>query len=128
MPSLEASFRIVRDLTLDLLYFPIWWYSTGLMERVNGAGELISSASRSLQIGVWIRNIFVPMYGAYDWQSRIISVFMRTVQIIGRTIALFFWVVIAFVLFALYVFGPIALVLFFAYHAFLSGQASYYGA
>jgi hypothetical protein len=128
MPSIEASFRIVRDLTLDLLYFPIWWYSTGLMERVNGAADLITGASRSLQIGLWIRNIFVPMYGAYDWQSRIISVFMRTVQIIGRVIALVFWIVFAFVLFALYVFGPLALVLLFLYHAFLSGGASYYGA
>lgn len=128
MASLEASFRIVRDLTLDLLYFPIWWYSTGLMERVNGTGDLITGTARSLQIGVWVRNIFVPMYGAYDWQSRIISVFMRSVQIVGRTIALFFWIVIALALFALYVFGPIVIVLFFAYHAFLSGQTSYYGA
>jgi hypothetical protein len=128
MPSIEASFRIVRDLTLDLLYFPIWWYSTGLMERVNGAGELITGASRSLQIGLWIRNIFVPMYGAYDWQSRLISVFMRCVQIVARVIALVFWVLVAFAFFALYVFGPIMLILLFAYHAFLSGQASYYGA
>jgi hypothetical protein len=128
MASFEATFRIVRDLTLDLLYFPIWWYSTGLMERVSGAADLISGASRSLQIGLWMRNIFVPMYGAYDWQSRLISIFMRSAQIVGRSIALVFWVLIAFVLFALYVFGPIALVLLFAYHAFLSGQASYYGA
>lgn len=128
MASLEASFRIVRDLTLDLLYFPIWWYSTGLMERVNGTSNLIAGTARSLQIGVWIKNIFVPMYGAYDWQSRIISVFMRSVQIVGRTIALFVWMIIAVTLFALYVFGPIAIVLFFAYHAFLSGQTSYYGA
>src|SRR3989344_358247 len=88
MASLEASFRIVRDLTLDLLYFPIWWYSTGLMERVSGVGDLVSGAMKSLQIGLWIRNIFVPMYGAYDWQSRIISVFMRCVQIVGRLIAI----------------------------------------
>ena len=128
MPSIEASFRIVRDLTLDFLYFPVWWYSTGLMERVNGSGDLIIGAMRSLQIGLWIRNIFVPMYGAYDWQSRIISVFMRTVQIIGRVIALIFWIIFAFALFVLYVFGPIALVLLFAYNAFFTGQASYYGA
>ncbi len=126
MPSLEASFRIVRDLTLDFLYFPIWWYSTGLLERVTGTSDLIIGASRSLQIGVWVKNIFVPMYGAYDWQSRLISVFMRSVQIVGRVIALLFWVIVAFALFALYVFGPIALALLFAYHAFMSGVSPTY--
>jgi hypothetical protein len=127
MPSLEASFRIVRDITLDLLYFPLWWYSSGLMERVNATGEMISGSARSLQIGVWIRNIFTPMFGQYDWQSRLISVFMRCVQIVGRSIALCFWILVALFLFSLYVFGPIALVMFFAYHAFLSGQAPSYG-
>jgi len=126
MPSFEASFRIVRDLTLDFLYFPIWWYSTGLLERVSGTSDLIVGTARSLQIMVWIKNIFVPMYGAYDWQSRLISVFMRSVQIVGRVIALLFWIAIAFALFALYVFGPIALVLFFAYNAFMSGQSPTY--
>lgn len=126
MPSFEASFRIVRDLTLDVFYFPIWWYSTGLLERVNGTSDLIVGTARSLQIMIWIKNIFVPMYGAYDWQSRIISVFMRCVQIVGRVIALLFWVIIAFALFVLYVFGPIALVVLFAYHAFFSGQSLFY--
>ncbi len=125
MPSLEASFRIVRDMTLDIAYFPLWWYSAGLVERLKATGEMIKGWARTLQISLWVRNIFTPMYGRYDWQSRIISVFMRVVQIIGRSIALLFIGIGAVILLLLYVLGPIALGLFFVYHAFFSGTASY---
>ncbi|MFA5946084.1 MAG: hypothetical protein WC802_04225 [Patescibacteria group bacterium] len=127
MPSAEATFRIVRDLTLDVAYFPLWWYSAGLLERFKGTGELIQGSARSLQLTLWIRNIFTPMYGQYDWQSRLISIFMRCVQIIGRFLALVFFSVLALVLLGLYIFGPIALVLLLVYHGFLSGSASYGG-
>ena len=56
-----------------------------------------------LAIGVWTKNIFVPMFGMHDWQSRIISFFMRVVQIIGRSIALCILTVIIVFALVLYV-------------------------
>jgi len=127
MPSAEATFRIVRDLTLDVAYFPLWWYSAGLLERFKSTGEMIQGSAKSLQLMLWIKNIFTPMYGQYDWQSRLISIFMRGVQIIGRFFALMFFSALAIVLLGLYVFGPIVLVLVLVYHGFLTGSASYGG-
>jgi len=43
------------------------------------------------------------MFGMYDWQSRIISFFMRVAQIIGRSIAMLVMFILAIVALALYV-------------------------
>lgn len=72
--------------------------------------------ARMLNIAVWIKNIFVPMFGQRDWQSRLISIFMRTVQIIGRGIFLLFWTLLMVTLFLLYTVAPIASFGFFFYH------------
>jgi len=69
-----------------------------------------------LAIGVWTKNIFVPMFGMHDWQSRIISFFMRVVQIIGRSIALFLLTLIILFALALYVLVLPAAVGFAAFH------------
>ena len=65
--------------------------------------DMIQGYARTLAIRVWIRNIFVPMFGMYDWQSRLISFFMRVVQIIGRTIALCAIVLLALCALSVYV-------------------------
>lgn len=46
---------------------------------------------KSMAVGVWVKNIFVPMFGQRDWQSRIISFVMRVVNIIGRSFAGLIW-------------------------------------
>ena len=69
-----------------------------------------------LAIKVWIKNIFVPMFGMHDWQSRIISFFMRVVQIIGRAIVLCILTVGIIFTLASYVLILPAAVGFAAYH------------
>ena len=69
-----------------------------------------------LALGVWIKNIFVPMFGQRDWQSRLISVFMRIVNIVGRSIALFFWTLIVIFLVGVYLVLPIVAALAAIYH------------
>lgn len=70
---------------------------------VRWAVETIKGYSRTLAIRVWIKNIFVPMFGMHDWQSRLISFFMRVVQIIGRSIALLIFTFAALLALAIYV-------------------------
>jgi len=50
-------------------------------------------------LGVWIKNLFVPMFQQYDWQGRIISFFMRLFQIIFRFIGFIIMFAIYLVIF-----------------------------
>lgn len=107
MASVQIVFRSFGDVILDVLQFPVWWYSRGLVRFFSYCEKNIAGTARSLSLKVWMKNLFVPMYGHYDWQSRIISVFMRTVQIIGRLIAFVVWGVIILLGFVLYLAAPI---------------------
>jgi len=76
----------------DFLYTPIWWYTRGLWRQFQGVAGSILTRQRDLAIDVWFKNLLVPMYGQYDLTGRLISFFMRLVQIIGRVIVLLIWV------------------------------------
>jgi len=78
------------DLAGSIVWFPVWWYTRGLQRVINAAYTAIGYRIRAYAFGVWIRNFFVPMYGLHDWTSRLISVFMRLVVLIGRCIGLVF--------------------------------------
>lgn len=104
------------DLIGGILRWPLWWYTKGLQLRFAWAVNSITNYGRMLALGVWIKNIFVPMFGQRDWQSRLISVFMRIVNIVGRSIALFFWTVIVIFLVGVYLVLPIVATLAAIYH------------
>ena len=99
------------DLVGGILRWPIWWYTQGLLDAFRFAGSAVSGYAKQLAISVWIKNILVPMYGTKDIQSRLISIFIRVVQIIGRGFALFVWMIVVLILLALYVVLPIASVI-----------------
>lgn len=104
------------DLIGGVLRWPLWWYTKGLQLRFAWAVNSITNYGRMLALGVWIKNIFVPMFGQRDWQSRLISVFMRIVNIVGRSIALFFWTLIVIFLVGVYLVLPIVAALAAIYH------------
>lgn len=76
------------DLIGSIFWFPMWWYTKGLVKLVGWCVKALEYRKKQYAFGVWIRNFFVPMYGQWDWTGRIISMFMRTVVIIGRGIGL----------------------------------------
>ena len=53
--------------------------------------------AKALNIVVWARNLFVPMFGESDAASRMISFFVRFSMIIFRTIVWLFMAVLAVV-------------------------------
>jgi len=87
--------KIAGEIVGSILYFPLWWYSRGLLNLGNFILQFLSDRQRSLALLVWIKNIHKPMYGQTDWQGRLISLFMRVVQIIFRAIAMAFWLLVA---------------------------------
>jgi len=92
------------------LYWPLWWYTSGLFYAFKSTGRRIKNTWKSLALGIWLQNIFRPMYGQYDAASRIISFLMRFIQIVFRMIIMIILTVIFTVLFFVYMALPPATV------------------
>ncbi|RMD51359.1 hypothetical protein D6827_02390 [Candidatus Parcubacteria bacterium] len=90
------------DLFGGIIRWPFWWYTRGLVLVIGWSVDTVKMYAKTLAISVWIKNIFVPMFGFYDWQSRLISFIMRVANIIGRSIALFILILIVILFLAMY--------------------------
>lgn len=76
------------DLLGSIAWFPVWWYSTGMMKVLHSVRDTLNYRVRSYAFAIWIKNFFVPMYGQYDIAGRLVSVLMRFVVLVGRSIAI----------------------------------------
>ncbi len=90
------------DLIGGIIGFPLWWYSRGLKDAVHFCFGSIRNQWLNLALGIWLKNLFIPMYGETSIAGRIISVFMRSVILVGRGIIFIVWTIIMVALFALY--------------------------
>ena len=104
--------RIAVEFLLDVVYFPVWWYTKGLKRIAIACLHTIQDTNISLAPGLWLRNLFVPMFGQTDWQGRLTSVFMRAVNVSGRGIALLVYMIIIFHVFLFWIAFPF-IVLYF---------------
>lgn len=100
-----------------VLRFPLWWYGEGLRETVVSAYRGVFRYARSIGLFVWATNILTPMFGRYDWQSRIISVFMRIMNVIVRGFMVLVYAVGSLVFCVLYVVLPILVTILALFHA-----------
>jgi hypothetical protein len=55
-----------------------------------------------LGLGVWLSNLFVPMYGTTDLAGRLIIFLVRFFMVLLRGLYLMIWTVIVFVLLVVY--------------------------
>ncbi len=88
---INSRAALVVSLILNFLYFPIWWYSFGFFKFLRSVFLFWQQQAYSLGVLVWIKNIFVAMYGQQDLAGRLISFGIRLVQIIFRTGVLMLW-------------------------------------
>lgn len=102
--------RIIERLFIDtaaaLVYWPLWWYSKGFIAIMTWFMHTVSYYAQVSAVGVWVRNIFTPMFGQYDWQSRIISFIVRIGNIIVRSIGLLLWTLLCGSLVIMYLLWP----------------------
>jgi hypothetical protein len=110
---------IAIEVVWDVIYFPIWWYTKGL---VRIAKYCLGSASvhinRRLAIGVWLRSMFKPMYGDYTKEGRIISFFMRIVVLAYKLVMLVLWLAVLVIIFILWIVLPIMVIYYILYQVF----------
>jgi hypothetical protein len=108
--TVTASPKLLIQIIWEFLFFPIWWYSHGWLRFAKALYGFLSWQSASLGVGIWLKNIFVPMYGQTDFSGRLISFFMRLVQVIFRGILLFAIFIFCLILFFLWALIPILVV------------------
>ncbi|MFA5886645.1 MAG: hypothetical protein WC863_02580 [Patescibacteria group bacterium] len=109
---LTYSGKIIFQILGEILYFPIWWYSVGLMLLLKNLVKFWRGQEKALGFSIWLKNIFVPMYGQRDMASRIISFIMRLIQIIFRGAVLLVWfLVVLFILVAWLLSFPLLLLI-----------------
>ena len=98
---------VLKDLIGDFLYWPIWWYSKGLINTVLFSLRSIRSWEEVLGVTIWAKNLFTPMYGQYDIEGRLISFFIRLIQLIVRSIILVILSILSLLPIVLWVVLPI---------------------
>jgi hypothetical protein len=82
----------------SIAFFPVWWYTKGLLMALKNIRSMLRDQMKSTALLVWIRNIFVPMYGQHDWAGILISLIVRLFQIIVRGSYMLIWLIIAILL------------------------------
>lgn len=108
---LTYSGKIIISLLWEIVFFPVWWYSVGFFRFFGNVRLFLRGQERSLGFLVWAKNIFVPMYGQHDFAGRLISFFMRLIQIIARGFVLLIWTIICLAVLIFWLILPIFLTL-----------------
>lgn len=98
--------RLLAEAIFDVIYFPVWWYAGGAKHALFWCLEFFKTGNQTLAPGLWLKNIFVPMYGQYDFQGRLISFFMRSANVFGRSLVLLIWLTLAVIIFLAYLLLP----------------------
>ncbi|MEK7094607.1 MAG: hypothetical protein AAB886_00680 [Patescibacteria group bacterium] len=124
IPFGEAMSLFFRDFIGGVVGYPVWWYGKGLKGAALRLWRAHSSYRLSLGVSIWIKNIFVPMYGSNDIGGRIVSFLMRCVMIAIKLFVLAASSVIFAFLFLIYILLPAVALILLAYHAF-GGLISY---
>lgn len=102
--------KISVKILFDIAFFPVWWYSVGLFRFLLKIKTFLKERWMVVGAGVWIKNLFTPMYGQRDITSRLISFVVRLVQIIFRFITFLFFLLLAIIALILWIALPIAIV------------------
>jgi len=112
------SSGIILESLGKILYFPIWWYSSGLLRRAKSLFYFLRDRERDLGFMIWAKNMFVPMYGQSDFAGRMISFFVRLIQVIFRGIVLLFYSILSLVMFLLWLFFPLLILFLLIFQIF----------
>ncbi len=102
---------VLRDGLKEFVLLPIWWYSTGLLLMLQWFAGSIKGSVRFFALDVWVKNLFVPMYGEESISGRLISFGVRLFMIIVRSIGVAGLCVLVVALALLYLLGfPILII------------------
>ncbi len=99
--------RLFFDTLVDAAYAPIWWYTSGARWIISRLFSSIRAMWVETNIAIWIKNLFVPMYGQRDAWSRGISIGLRFLTILAKLIQVFAWSIGALIIFCVWLAAPL---------------------
>lgn len=94
------------DTASAVLAWPLWWYSAGFVAMLKWFSVNVTYYTRLSAVDIWVKNIFTPMFGQYDWQSRMISFIVRVGNIIARGFGLILWIMMCGAAVVVYLLWP----------------------
>lgn len=86
--ALRQISELILEFLLDVVRFPVWWYAGGLKLVALWCWRSFEATRWSVALGKFARHFFQPMYGDYSWSGRAVSLLMRTVIIVWKTVRL----------------------------------------
>ena len=101
---------ILIDEIKEILYFPIWWYAKGFFKALNWCWNFISDFEQTLGLMIWVKNLFVPMFGQRDIAGRLISFGLRLFQIFWKGIVMIIIVGLMLILIIIWLILPIFII------------------
>ncbi len=101
---------IVSFITVPVLEvgrFVIWWYGAGLKNIFHWAWQELAELEDHIHWKQWACALFIPMYGQNDWRGRMVSVVMRFVVLVYKTLWVLVWIVFHAIILGTYIVFPV---------------------
>ena len=106
-PIFKLLLIILKDGLRAVLYFPLWWYGHGFIKMLGGCASQISDFNATLGFSIWLKNLFVPMFGQNDFMGRVISFFLRLVNVVVRGLGLLIFIILIFIFVIIWLILPV---------------------
>lgn len=106
-PAFPLIQAVARAAWEEIVMAPVWWYGRGLRGAFKRFLMQCKNNDRAVGWSVWLRNLFVPMYGQQDLTGRFISVVVRMILLIARTVMIVILDAFSVLFFALYLLLPL---------------------
>lgn len=89
MPLMLKQFgQLILEFLLDVVRFPYWWYTGGLLLVGHWCKRGFQETVWRLSLGLFVKHLFTPMYGDYSKSGRAISLIIRLVILMAKFIRL----------------------------------------
>lgn len=112
---ITLTLKVLTRFFSGIIFFPLWWYSRGFIHFVKKVYHFLKEEQKILGFNIWLKNIFVPMYGQRDLTGRAISFFIRLFQVVVRGLVLIFWALISLSLLIMWLALPFLLIMAIVY-------------
>jgi hypothetical protein len=95
---------VVKDGLREVIFLPVWWYTSGLKRVFFFSLHSMKWFSDFFGLEIWVKNLFVPMYGETSFTGRVISFGVRFFMIVVRGMAVGVLSICSWIGFVVYVF------------------------
>ena len=101
---------ILVDIIWEIIYFPLWWYSSGVYRTGVFCLKRIKNQWNNMGLAIHFKFLFKPMYAQRDFAGRVISFFARFIQLIFKLVAFLVSILLFLIVFLLCIALPMIII------------------